>query len=242
MSPFGVLNRPGSENARRAWQNRRMTPLKMLLFDLDGTIADTERIALGVLADFFESRGQPLSHSDIEALIGHPWAVVVDSLQKKYRLTTTPSALEKELLVEYRSRLGKGVPAIPGSVAAIEELSTAFRLVVVSGSRRQDIQRVLTSLKVDRYFERWFGFEDYSSGKPSPAPYLEAMQACGVSVAESMAFEDSVPGVQSGLAAGLRVVTVGPEPVPGQHRPPTPWSIRDFREVNVAWMRERFEK
>jgi len=219
-----------------------MTPLKMVFFDMDGTIVDTEKIALGVLADFFESRGHRLTVEDMDDLEGHAWAQAVVQLQKKYHLTTTTKALEAELLEEYRARIKRGgIPEIPGSVAAIKDLATEFRICIVSGSRRHDIQTVVTTLKLDRYIEQFFGFEDYTRGKPSPAPYLEAMQICGVQPEEAMIFEDSVPGVQAGLAAGLRVVTVGPEVVPHHHRPSTPWSIRDFRGVNVAWMRERFE-
>lgn len=218
-----------------------MTPLKMVFFDMDGTIVDTEKIALGVLADFFAIRGHRLTEQDMDDLVGHAWAQAVIELQKKYHLKTTPKALEAELLAEYRARIRQGISEIPGSVATIQNLSTEFRLCIVSGSRRHDIQTVVTTLKIDKYVEQFFGFEDYTRGKPSPAPYLEAMQICGVQPEEAMVFEDSVPGVQSALAAGLRVVTVGPEVVPHHHRPSTPWSIRDFREVDVAWMRERFE-
>ncbi len=218
-----------------------MATLKMVFFDMDGTIVDTERIALGVLADFFASRGHRLNPEDIEALVGHPWAVAVGELQKRYQLKETPKALETQLLAEYRARLRKGIPEIPGSVAAIQALAVEFRVCIVSGSRRHDIQTVVTTLKLDKYIEQFFGFEDYTRGKPSPAPYLEAMQICGVQTDEAMVFEDSLPGVQSAQAAGLRVVTVGPETVPGHVRPATPWIIRDFRGVDVAWMRERFE-
>jgi len=217
-----------------------MAPLKMIFFDLDGTIADTERMALGVLSEYFKGLGHPLSADDLEALVGHPWSDVVVRLQKKYRLKATPADLEKALLVRYRDCLSREVPEIPGSVAAVKSLATAFRMCVVSGSHRDDITTVLTTLKIESCFERYLGFEDYPQGKPSPAPYLEAMKVCGVRPDEAVVFEDSTPGVQSGIAAGLRVVTIGPSVPPHHHRPKTPWGIDDFKTVNVAWMKERF--
>lgn len=217
-----------------------MAPLKMIFFDLDGTIADTERIALGVLGEYFKGLGHPLAPEEIEALVGHPWADVVVQLKERYRLTPSVADLEAALLVRYRACLAREIPQIPGSVEAVRNLATAFRMCVVSGSHRDDITTVLKTLKIDSCFERYLGFQDYPQGKPSPAPYLEAMKVCGIRPEEAVVFEDSTPGVQSALAAGLRVVTIGPSVPPHHHRPKTPWGITDFHDVDVAWMNQRF--
>jgi len=215
---------------------------KVLIFDLDGTIVNTEVTAQAAISLYFERHGKPVTRDDLNAIVGRSWIDAVEYLLALYPLSRSGPDAEADILVDYRRSLAAEIEQIPGSADAIRKLAPHFRMGIVSGSRREDIDTVLRTLGLTDCFERWLGFEDYSAAKPSPAPYLEAMAEFKVTAEDVLVFEDSETGIRAALAAGLRVVTVGPDLRGHDRRPPTPWSIPDFRDVDLAWIQERYAK
>jgi len=208
---------------------------RVLLFDLDGTLADTERVALEVIDRYFRDRNQPVVPLDLEYIVGRAWLVGVTYLLERYPVPGTPATVEREVLAVYRETLVREVPPIAGSAEAVRRLGREFRLGVVSGSRKEEIALVLASLGIGGCFEHVVGFEDYAQSKPSPAPYLEALRRFGVLPSEALVFEDSPTGVEAARAAGLGVVVVGTATIP----PPIIARIPDFTAVDAAWVRRK---
>ncbi len=210
----------------------------VLLFDLDGTLVDTEPMAIEVIRRYFERHHKRIAPKDLEFVIGRPWSTGVQYLLALYPIGKSVGSVESEVLAEYRTALSAGIPTVPGSVDAVVSLSKHFQLGVVSGSRRQDVETILSGVRLRQCFSQIFGFEDYREGKPSPVPYLEALRLFNVNPSEVLVFEDSVSGIQSAITAGLAVVVVGTgkETV---ERPATPWTIPDFIGIDAAWIRAR---
>lgn len=215
---------------------------KVILFDMDGTIVDTERTAVEILKRYFEYHGHILTEVDLAHLVGRPWASAVLYLEDRYPLNKPPEVVEQEMLKEYRATFSYSLQVIPGSVEAIRALAKEFRLGLVSGSRRQDIETILAALKVRDLFEHVLGFEDYAEGKPSPIPYLDALVRFGVKADDAIIFEDSPAGIRSALDAKVRTVTVGESIKGAGVRPATPWKIPDFLHVDAAWVNACFAK
>ncbi len=212
-----------------------------IFFDLDGTLVDTERTAMAVVVNYFKRYGYDVSPTDQVYLIGRPWIDAAEHLVSRYPISEKDSGqVEKDLLADYRKSIAVSIHAIRGSVEAVRTLSSSFRLAIVSGSHRQDIETVVRTLQISDCFEQLLGFENYSQGKPSPAPYLEALRLFDISPAQAVVFEDSDVGVRSAIAAGIRVVTVGEETPNTPPRTPTPWSIPNFLGIDSNWMKERF--
>jgi len=84
---------------------------------------------------------------------------------------------------------------------------------VASGARRPEIEAILTAGGLRDHFASIVGADDVGNTKPHPEPYLRAMgnlrgRAPGLRPAECLVFEDSVPGIASALAAGMKVVGI----------------------------------
>ena len=211
--------------------------MNAIFFDLDGTLVDTEPVAIQVTQSYFHARNLLVKDSDLEALIGRPWAHGLASLIKSYPLPGSPAAIEEEVLQDYRRALARSVPEIPGSRRLFGELAKHFPIGVVSNSRRSDIEFVLKSFGVLSSVTHIVGIEDVKSGKPSPDPYLKALSLFGFLPKDILVFEDSASGVLSAHAAGLTVVAVGNDPGGELPRPKTRWHVPDLTGVDLTWVR-----
>ncbi len=85
------------------------------------------------------------------------------------------------------------------------------KLAVVTSASREKATFILNFLGIDSYFHTIITADDVVDTKPSPEPYLKALEELGVSADASVAFEDSLRGISSAKDAGLFVVYVGDE-------------------------------
>lgn len=212
----------------------------VLLFDLDGTLADTEGLAMEVTDRYFRRQGRVVPQSDLNYLVGTAWPAAVQYLLGRHPTGKDHDTTLKEILSDYREALNGGVKEIPGSAEAVRELSNHFKLGVVSGSNRMEIKTILSTLGILDRFQQYMGFEDYSKSKPHPEPYLEMLRRFPATASRVLVFEDSENGVRAAQAAGLAVVAVGNDPLAVKSRPATQWAIEDFRGIGAQWVRARF--
>jgi beta-phosphoglucomutase len=102
----------------------------------------------------------------------------------------------------------------PGARAVIERLAAVCTLAIASGALRSEIQRALQHGQLGRFFAIIVSADDGGASKPSPDPYLLAVERLSVSTGEPLtgadcvAVEDSPWGLQSARAAGMRTVAV----------------------------------
>ena len=217
------------------------TPLgiRTLLIDLDGTLVHSEGVAARALVAVFRRHGLALGASDAEAVVGRTWSSAFEILSSRLAFPVPAKQLLEETLEEYRERLRTDVEEVPGAAAAVRALSAHYRLVVVSGSYRAEIEASLELLGVRKHFEFFLGAEDYPRSKPSPDGYQMALARMGLGPAEAVVFEDSEAGIQSGLAAGACVVSITHcSSLPAG----SPWlgrshaQIEDWRGVTADWV------
>ncbi len=183
--------------------------LRAVLFDLDGTLVDSERQNAESVARVLTRRGRPLTDEERAFVIGHGWAEIhhhlvshggVDlPLEELMRM----AAHERELLVQEQ-----GLEVLPGAVELVRRVTGRYASVVVSGSSRAEIEMCLRALDVYGCFPWFVGAEDAARGKPFPDGYLLAAQRLGVKPAECLVIEDSAAGIRAGRSAGMTVVAV----------------------------------
>jgi sugar-phosphatase len=125
-------------------------------------------------------------------------------------------------------------------VAAIRDFAQHFRLALVSGSHRADVLWALRKLAVDQYFELIYGAEDYTHSKPSPEGYLKALKNLGVAPEDALIFEDSVAGLASAEAAGVRAVAITCTNHFGHDQSKAHLKIEHFAGVDSSWVKKNF--
>jgi HAD superfamily hydrolase (TIGR01509 family) len=180
-----------------------------ILFDLDGTLVDSERANVESVVLAARRLGAELTESERAFIIGHSWNEIHQMVAGNHHLAIEMPALIALAVEEKRGLLAAtGYTALPGAVAAVHRLARRSQMAVVSGASRVEIADALASLGVTSSFQLILGAEDYQHGKPAPDSYAMAMARLGATPSRSIAIEDATPGILSARAAGARVIAV----------------------------------
>lgn len=182
------------------------------LFDLDGTLIDSERLWACAIQSFLADRGVSITLSDLLALVfGHSWFDIHTLLRDRY-----PAAVDESPVVvsgqlrPYYLRLredGKSI-VIESSVALLRKVARVAPVAIVSGSPHADICQAAEEMGVYPILSLILGAEDYPRGKPAPDGFLVAAKSLGVSPETCVVFEDSPAGVASAKTAGMYCVAL----------------------------------
>lgn len=182
--------------------------IQTIIFDLDGTLIDTEMAASQAVTLTFAKWNIQLGKEDAAFITGRKWEVAFDYLFQKYPISMPRREAESEILRNYRRSLDSHLRVIPGSPQAVKALAASYELGLVSGSSRREIRWALEKLKIIDHFKVLLGAEDYGESKPSPEGYLKAIKEMKCKPEQALVFEDSNAGIASGRAAGTWVVAI----------------------------------
>jgi HAD superfamily hydrolase (TIGR01509 family) len=186
-----------------------MQPDRAVLFDLDGTLVDTERenVESVVLA---ARRWQIELDEDLRHfIVGHSWNEIYARIRDQCGLDVAMDVLIAAAVEEKRELFAtKGYEALPGALALVRRLCGRAHLAVVSGSSRIEVRETVAGIGLTDCFEYLLGAEDYGQGKPHPEPYLMAMRLLQLTPRNAIVIEDAEPGIHAGKAAGARVIAV----------------------------------
>ncbi|MBN0047713.1 HAD-IA family hydrolase [Streptomyces actuosus] len=178
-------------------------PLQAVLFDMDGTLVDTERLWWEVVEHV---AGRALTEADRPQVLGRPVEHTAAWLAEAAR---TPAArLAETLHREFADRVRAGAAPRPGALELLDALARdGVPTALVTASPRAVADTVLAVLGPHR-FAVSVTADDTGRTKPEPDPYLAACRALGVDPAHCVAVEDTATGVASAEAAGCAVLAV----------------------------------
>jgi HAD superfamily hydrolase (TIGR01509 family) len=184
-----------------------------VLWDMDGTLVETEPYWIESEFELVERHGGSWSHEHALNLVGNDLLVSGRYIREHAGIDVEPSQIVEELLDKVVARIERAVPWRPGAVELLADLrANDVRCALVTMSYRRFVAPVLAGLP-DGTFEVVVTGDAVSQGKPHPEPYEKAAAFLGVDPADTIAIEDSNTGARSAEAAGCRVVVV-PNHVP----------------------------
>lgn len=178
-----------------------------LLFDLDGTMLNTDPIHMAVFADMMGPRGLDVTE---DFYLTHVHGRLnVDFFAEFLPDEPDPQALSEAKEAEFRRRLPRPYPAMPGVSALIDRAEAAgWGRAIVTNAMRPNAEAMLEAIGERHRFDTVVIGEECARGKPHPDPYLEAMRLLGADPARAVAFEDSPSGVRAAAASGAFTVGI----------------------------------
>lgn len=191
-------------------------PLRAAVFDFDGVLVDSEPLHYRSLRDALRPEGVEITEADyLERYLAYDDREAIRLALEHHDGAAEAARVDRveARKVEIFARLIPEVPVFDGAPDLVRGLAAEVPLAIASGARHAEVDAILRGVGLRDAFEAIVGAEDAPRTKPDPAPYLEAARrlsalAPGLGPADCVAIEDSLPGIASALAAGMRVVGV----------------------------------
>jgi HAD superfamily hydrolase (TIGR01509 family) len=181
---------------------------RALLFDLDGTLAETDSLHLPTWVDALRPHGIEVDEEFYrENISGRSNAKVVEDL-----LPDLPAHEGRDLAdtkeSSFRERAHELEP-LPGLVDFMQEgRRRGLALALVTNAPQENVEAVLLALELREFFDEVVLSDAVGPVKPDPAPYRAALEKLGVAPEEALAFEDSTSGISSSVGAGIPTVGI----------------------------------
>ena len=181
---------------------------KAVIWDLDGVIADTAPFHFQAWREVVESRGRGYTEKDFQ----HGFGLRNDDILRYLFGDLTSEEIEtlsKKKEDIFRARIKDNIKALPGVLRLLEILrKEGFGIALVSSAPIENIELVLSSLDVGKYFDCIISADDVTKGKPDPQGFLLAAKRLGMEPNQCLVIEDATAGVQAAKAAGMKCIAV----------------------------------
>lgn len=185
-----------------------------VIFDLDGTLIDTESVALVAGLEAFSALGAPVEESFLHRLVGRDLpssAAIIRSAHPGLDLDRLNTLWRDG----FDARIEAGLPLKPGVTELLDRL--VLPRAICTSTSRAGAWHKLGLAGLEKSFAHVVTLDDVTRPKPAPEPYLLAADRLGVPAARCVVFEDSETGAEAAHVAGCRVVQV-PDFLPTEGR------------------------
>lgn len=181
-----------------------MKDLQLIIFDCDGVLVDSEPLLAQLLIDMLGEHGLHWTREEVFAkAVGRAMAVTIATAEAELG-KSLPAAFADTFRSRARPLLAEKVQPVPGIGHLLDSLTLPY--CVASGGRPDKIHTSLSATGLlPRFAGRIFSAAQVKAPKPAPDVFLLAAQTMGVAPAHCLVIEDSVAGVQAGVAAGMTV-------------------------------------
>jgi HAD superfamily hydrolase (TIGR01509 family) len=177
-------------------------PYDLVVFDCDGVLVDSERLAVRIEAQALTALGWAIEeHEVIERFVGRSHADMTRDIVS-YLGRELPDNWDAELDVLYRATFEAELEPVPGIAAALSHITTPTCVASSSGHDHLRFALGHTGL-LDHFDGRIFSASEVERGKPAPDLFLHAARRMGADPARCAVVEDSAPGVAAAVAAGM---------------------------------------
>ncbi|WNZ28529.1 MAG: HAD family phosphatase [Candidatus Bathyarchaeota archaeon] len=184
--------------------------VKAVIFDWDGTLADTRKAVVQSFQTVLTKTGCKVSNEFIERLMGVGTKKTIIEAFKKCNMrinVETLDNLSKEK-VKIQAELADFVQVFDGAIELLDDLASKTKLAVATMSGRKVIDKVLAEKKIDSYFEAVISADDVNNPKPNPEIFLKTAKILGVLPIDCVVVEDSIFGVKAAKNANMKCIAV----------------------------------
>ena len=179
--------------------------IKNIIFDFDGVIVDSEILVAKAFSKYLESFNIAFSEEDFSLYAGKKTAQVIEELSERYKIQDQKKFFN-EIMNIANNIYSKDLMPVKGARNFLENNSK--KIFIGSNSIKERILLGLKKTQLDNFFseDKVFSFDLVKNPKPYPDIYLKVINTQGLNKNETIIIEDSAVGVQSGVAAGIKVI------------------------------------
>jgi HAD superfamily hydrolase (TIGR01509 family) len=182
--------------------------MSAILFDMDGTLIDSEPLWLEAEIEIMEELGCNWDQQDQINCLGGPIDKTENYMQDRSNNIKPFGYFTKKLDDVMEQKLSTKLDLIPNALEIINECKRSeLKIALVTASSGRLMRAVLKRFPVG-IFDTLVSYDDVERSKPDPEPYLLAAKTLGVDITNCVVLEDSLTGVQSGLSAGAQVIGI----------------------------------
>lgn len=181
--------------------------IRGLVFDCDGTLADTMPLHKELWDVLLHELGITISKGFIDTHAGKPTEVIAQIINEEYSASIDPVAFFEEKESRFQKRLDEVGPIEP-VVATARHYRGELPMAVVSGGCRKNVTLSLETIGILDWFPVILTADDPIAHKPAPDLFLAAADKIGVPPEACHAFEDADAGIEAARSAGMTVTDV----------------------------------
>lgn len=188
-------------------------PLCAIVFDLDGTLLNTEELYWDVGSELLRRRGHQATRELIDEMMGRPSRVALQIMIDWHRLEATVEQLQAETRELFVALLDTRLALMPGVLELLDAAADAdLPCAIATSSSRAFLDDALRRLQLATRFTATFTADDVTEGKPHPEIYQKTAAKLDLAPAQMLVLEDSSNGCRAAVDAGAFTVAV-----PGEH-------------------------
>lgn len=183
--------------------------IEAVLFDLDGSLVDSMWIWREIDIAYLEKFGIPLPEGLQAQIEGMSFSETAEYFKTRFQIPDSIDQIKEDWNQMAWDKYTHQVPLKEGARAFVEYCKhTGIRLGIATSNSRQLVENVIEVHGLTGAFDCIITACDVQKGKPAPDVYLEAARKCGARPEKCLVFEDIVPGIMAGKAAGMKVCAV----------------------------------
>ena len=182
--------------------------LKAIIFDLDGTLANTDPLHFKIWQELLEEHGIEIDREAYQAKIsGRQNPEIIQDFLPDF------SQQESNEFAEYKEQLfreqAQSLEPLAGFIELLEWIEKQqLKTAVVTNAPRKNAEFMLDALNLTERFKTVVLGEEMTAGKPDPAPYQYCLKQLNIQSSEAIVFEDSPSGIRSATSAGIDTIAV----------------------------------
>ena len=179
-----------------------------MIFDLDGTLVETEQVWAEVRREFALAHGGRWRDDAQATMMGMSSKGWASYLHDELGVAMSPDEIEEYVVDAMTERFAQSVPKLPGADDALAALQRDYPLAIATSAPLRVARAAIARAGWNAVFPVVVSADQVARGKPWPDVYLRALDELRGDAAKSAAVEDSTNGIRSAYAAGLRVVAI----------------------------------